>query len=230
MLRYDTILFDADGTLFDFLRSEREALISVFKTYGYELTDEEVREYSAINDSLWKALERREITKEELRIKRFEMFCEARGFECDCRAVGKDYTDMLSKQHFLIDGALEICRTLSKSCRLFIITNGIEYVQKNRMALSPLREYFDALFISGEIGYEKPSGHFFDAVKKGIPDFSSERSLVVGDSLTSDMKGGIDAGIDCCYFDPKSNGIPCGMPIKYRIEKLSELQNIIFAD
>ncbi|MBR4296510.1 MAG: YjjG family noncanonical pyrimidine nucleotidase [Clostridia bacterium] len=230
MLKYDTILFDADGTLFDFFRSEREALISVFKIYGYELTDEEVREYSAINDSLWKALERREVTKEELRIKRFELFCESRGFVCDCHSIAKDYTDMLSKQHFLIDGALEICRTLSEFCRLFIITNGIEYVQKNRMELSPLKEYFDALFISGEIGYEKPSVHFFDAVKRGISDFSSERSLVVGDSLTSDMKGGIDAGVDCCYFDPKGNGIPQNMPIKYRIEKLSELQKIILTD
>ena len=225
--RYDDILFDADGTLFDFLRGEKEALKATFLAHGIELDEAAVLEYSAINDSLWKALERGEIEKDELRVKRFELFCRARGYDVDFDSISVEYTDNLSYQHFLIDGALDICRELSEHCRLFIITNGIEYVQKRRFGLSPLGEYFDGLFISGEIGFEKPNIRFFEAVADSIENYNPERTLVVGDSLSSDMKGGIGAGLDCCYFAPGGQQIPEGMPIKYKITKLSELPSIV---
>ena len=228
MQRYDTILFDADGTLFDFLRGEREALLETCRAYGYQLDETSVKEYSAINDSLWKALERGEIDKETLRVKRFEIFGNLKGFKCDFNKLSLDYTDNLSKQHFLIDGALEAVQSLSGKCRLYIITNGIGYVQRNRFALSPLGGYFDELFISEEIGYEKPSIHFFEYVALRIPGYDPSRTLVVGDSMTSDMKGGIGAGLDCCYFAPDGKGIPQGSKIKYCIKSLSQLEGIIF--
>ena len=210
------------------MRGEKEALKATFRAHGIELDEKAVSEYSAINDSLWKKLERGEIEKDELRVARFRMFGEARGYDLDFDRVSVEYTDNLAEQHFLIDGALEVCRTLAKNCRLFIITNGIEYVQKRRLALSPLGEYFDGLFISGEIGYEKPNIRFFEAVAGSIKDYNPEKTLVVGDSLTSDMKGGIGAGLDCCYYAPDSKEIPEGMPIKYKIKDLSELYDIVF--
>ncbi|MBQ8208244.1 MAG: YjjG family noncanonical pyrimidine nucleotidase [Clostridia bacterium] len=230
MQRYDTILFDADGTLFDFIRGEREALVAACKIYGYELGEADVKEYSAINDSLWKALERGEVDKETLRVKRFEIFGKLKGFDCDLDKLSHDYTDKLSEQRFLIDGALEIIEKLSGKCRLYIITNGIGYVQRNRFALSPIYKYFSELFISEEVGYEKPSIHFFEYVAERIPDYDPSKTLVVGDSMTSDMKGGIRAGLDCCYFSPKGRGIPAGSGIKYCITKLSELEGIILGE
>ncbi len=228
MQRYETILFDADGTLFDFLRGEREALVLACKKHGIELTEGDIKEYSAINDSLWKALERGEVDKETLRIKRFEIFCSLKGFDCDYRGLSLDYTDFLAEQRFLIDGAEEILEALSEKCRIYIITNGIGYVQRNRFAKSVIGKYFLELFISEEVGYEKPSIHFFEYVAERIPSYDPKKTLVVGDSMTSDMKGGIGAGLDCCYFNEDGRGIPEGSKIKYVISRLSELQKIIF--
>lgn len=230
MQKYDTILFDADGTLFDFLRGEREALLLACRKYGYELSEADVKEYSAINDSLWKALERGEVDKETLRVKRFEIFGKLKGFDCDFGKLSLDYTDLLSEQHFLIDSAAEIVKKLSEKCRLYIITNGIGYVQRNRFSLSPIGEYFRELFVSEEVGYEKPNIRFFEYVAERIPDYDASRTLVVGDSMTSDMKGGIGAGIDCCYFTPNGRGIPQGSKIKYCIRQLPELEKIIFGE
>ena len=228
MQRYDTILFDADGTLYDFLRGEREALVLSCRKHGIELSESDIKEYSAINDSLWKALERGEVDKETLRVKRFEIFCSLKGFDCDFHKLSYDYTDFLSEQRFLIDGAEEILEKLTEKCRIYIITNGIGYVQRNRFEKSPIGKYFLDLFISEEVGYEKPSIHFFDYVAEKIPEYDVRKTLVVGDSMTSDMKGGIGAGIDCCYFSESGRGIPEGSKIKYVISKLSELEKIIF--
>ncbi len=230
MQRYKTILFDADGTLFDFIRGEREALIACCKMNGYELCEDDVRAYSEINDSLWKALERGEVDKETLRVRRFELFADLMGFECDIEKLASDYTDQLSVQHFLIDGALKVVSALAEKCRLYIITNGIGYVQRSRFSLSPIYKYFLELFISEEVGYEKPSIHFFEHVARNIPDYEPETTLVVGDSITSDMKGGIGAGLDCCYFTPEGKDVPTDSKIKYVINSLYDLEKIIFAD
>lgn len=227
MPRYDIILFDADGTLFDFKKGEREALLLACGKHGYQLSEADIEKYSSINDALWKALERGEVTKEALRIKRFEDFGALMGFDCDIEALAGDYTDFLSEQRFLIDGAEEICATLSEICKLYIITNGIGYVQRNRFLKSPIYKHFTEIFISEEVGYEKPHIGFFEFVEEKIDGYDRSRALVVGDSMTSDMKGGIGAGIDCCYFSPEGRGIPEGSKIKYAIKELSELENII---
>lgn len=227
MQRYDTVLFDADGTLFDFIKCEREALITACRKFGIELDEAMIKRYSEINDGLWKALERGEVGKEELRVLRFRRFAEEENFSCDFTALSYEYTDRLSEQHFLIDGAEEICRDLSEICDLYVITNGIESVQKSRFARSPLKKYFKKLFISGEIGYEKPDIRFFDAVRNGICGFDGARTLVVGDSLTSDIMGGVGAGLDCCFFTPENRDVSGVKGIKYKITKLSEIMPIV---
>ncbi len=230
MCRYDTVLFDADGTLFDFLKGERTALLEACFSFGFELSEEDVRLYSAINDSLWKALERREVDKETLRIRRFEMFCDKKGFKCDVNKLATCYTDRLSEQHFLMDGALEAVEKLSHACRLYIITNGISYVQRNRFSKSPLNEFIRGLFISEDIGCEKPDAGYFEAVASKIPCFDPIKTLVVGDSLTADMRGGLNAGLDCCFFNPERKAIPDDMDIKYDIKKLDEVYSIIMGE
>lgn len=229
MKKYEYILFDADGTLFDFKKCESEALRLATSRLNIQIDDKGVRLYSDINDSLWKALERGEIEKEALKVKRFELFGQQYGFECDFSLLAKTYADELALQSFMIDGAIDICGYLFKKYKLFIITNGIEYVQKKRFALSPLLEFFQQLFISGEIGFEKPSIKFFEAVEKGINGFDKNKALVVGDSLTSDMAGGISAGIDCCFYNPERKTIPENMKnsIKYDIATLSDLREFL---
>ncbi len=224
-MKYEILLFDADGTLFDFLKCEEMALRIAMKNIGITVDDEGIALYSKINDGMWKALERGEIDKDSLRVERFRKFGEEYGFETDFNALSLNYTDHLALQNYPIEGAVDLCRRLYGKAKMYIITNGIEYVQKSRFATSPLNEFFDKLFISGEIGYEKPDRRFFEAVERGIPDFDPQKTLVIGDSLTSDMAGGIGYGIDCCWYNPAKK--PCDLPIKYTVSDLSEIEKII---
>ena len=223
MCRYQIILLDADNTLFDFTRAEHDALMDTLRFAGITPSEELVPVYSAINEEMWKRLERGEIDKETLREARFAAFAEHCGFHVDVPAMAAAYTDYLSQKTFLIDGALEVCQKLAAHCRLYIVTNGLKFVQDRRFAASPLRPLFRDVFISEEIGFEKPAAQFFDAVRAKIADFSAAETLVVGDSLTSDIKGGINAGLDTCWYNPKGKPAPANMQITHVISRLEEL-------
>lgn len=229
-LKYDTVLFDADGTLMDFLRSEREALTDCLKALGLPHGDGIIEVYSRINDSYWKKLERKEIEKERLKVARFETFCEHYGFECDVNALARAYTDTLATKAYLIDGAEDICHTLYDSgCRLYIITNGIKSVQDSRFHACGLAPMFEKAFISEELGFEKPDIRYFEKVESDIDNFSKSNTLVVGDSLTSDILGGINFGVDVCYFNQFGKSIPESIKEKvtYTVSRLDEIADIV---
>ena len=227
VMKYEFLLLDADETLFDFTRCEREALCDALREVGIEPNEELIATYSRINDGYWKMLERGEIEKSELRIARFEAFCRHYGFTVDVPRLALGYTDALSTKGFLIPGATEVCRKLSKHCKLYIVTNGIATVQRGRFEPSPLRELMQDIFISEEIGAEKPHTAYFDAVAERIPGFDRKKALVVGDSLSSDMRGGLLAGIDTCWFNPKGKPKPTDMLITYVIRTLEELLPLV---
>ena len=227
-MKYATILFDADGTLFDFDKSEKNALTEVLNFFGIDATESMTAGYNKINDSLWKMLERNEIDKESLKTKRFEIFCDKYKIGIEPSVIAKNYIDALSNQTEYIDGAVRICKVLSEKCRLYIITNGIKYVQDKRIKKSMLYPYFQDIFISDEIGYEKPSTAFFEAVSNKIDGFCKNTTLVVGDSLTSDIRGGINFDLDVCWFNQKEIKEPTNLNINYTITKLDELIKIIY--
>ena len=229
-MRYDTILFDADGTLFDFLRCEDSAIRATFADFDIEPSNTLVETYSRINDNLWKMLERGEIEKSVLLYRRFELFCEECGFVRDAKAMAKKYMNELSEQVFFIDGAKELCASLSGKVRMYIVTNGVDFIQKNRYKKSGLEEYFDGMFISGEIGYEKPSVKYFDVVSEKIPNFSKEGTLIVGDSLTSDIRGGINYSLDTCWYNPSGKSAPADMDITYIAKNFDDIYNFIMSD
>lgn len=229
-MKYTTILFDADDTLFDFGAAEHEAITSVLRGYGLPSGNDVISEYSRINLGFWKMLERGEIKKDELKIRRFEAFCEHFGFRVNATDMAHAYMDALSKQNQLKDGSIEICERLYGKCRLYIITNGIKFIQEGRFSRSPIRKYFENVFISETVGYDKPSVKYFEAVAEAIPDFDKEKTLVVGDSLTSDIKGGINFGLDTCWFNPNGKARPEGMEITYEIKSLDEIYDIVTAE
>ncbi len=229
-MKYDVILFDADGTLLDFHRSEAEAVGETMVRHCILPTAENIELYSQINDGLWKKLERREIEKKVLLYHRFELLFDALGMTGDAKAMAKDYMNALSTKGYLIDGAEEMCRALYGKVKMYIVTNGVEFIQRGRYAVCGIDKYFDGIFISDVIGSEKPSSEYFEYVAEHIDGFDKSRALVVGDSLTSDMKGGIDFGVDTCWFCPKKKNIPNGMKLTWVCEKLSDVTEIILRE
>lgn len=214
-MRYRRILFDADGTLFDFKKGESVAVCAALRSFGIEADDALVAEYSEINDSLWKMLERGEIEKNVLIYRRFEILAERHGFLFDAREMAKRYMEELSGMTYFLDEAQKLCERLCDKAELYIVTNGLEYVQKRRYAESGLSKYFKGIFISGELGYEKPSEKYFECVASRIGGFEKSGTLIVGDSLSSDIKGGINYGIDTCWYNPEGKSKPDGMDITH---------------
>ena len=229
-MKYRNVWFDADGTLFDFLRCEAEAVRETMALKGIVPTDALVRAYSEINDGMWKMLERGEIEKGELVWRRFAVFCERFGFAADAKAMSRLYETRLATKCYLLDGAEALIRKLSPVVSLDIVTNGLAPVQRGRFALCPFRDCIDGLYISGEVGYEKPDVRYFEAVAASHPDFCRETTLIVGDSLTSDMRGGIAFGIDTCFYNPSGKSVPSDMPITYVASSFDDVYRIIIEE
>lgn len=200
-MRYNTVLFDADGTLLDFARSEREALVDALALNGIAADGDMIRAYSEINDSLWKMLERGEIERRVLIYHRFELLCERYSIVADAKKIASDYMKIIATKGYLLDGARELLEALSGRVRMYIITNGAATVQRGRYEKTGIEKYFDGIFISELVGVNKPDVRFFEKVADTIKDFDANTTIVVGDSLSSDIKGGNGFGLDTCWYN-----------------------------
>lgn len=226
-LKYDILLFDADDTLLDFGKSESEAVRDCLISRGLPSDDGTISIYSEINQRHWKMLERGEITRERLYVERFAAFCREMGFDCDAQSFSEDYLKALSTKSYLLDGALDMCAELSKTHKMYVVTNGNAGVQHGRFDPSPIAKYFIRSFISEEMGSTKPAVEFFNRVFAEIPNFEPSRAIIIGDSLSSDIQGGINAGIDTCWYDPKRKPAPDGMPITHIAYDYDEIIRLV---
>ena len=226
-MKYTTVLFDSDDTLLDFKASEKQAIYRAFETAGLPFDEDKRAVYSEINHGLWKALERGETTTDELLCERFHLFFERYGYAYDPKAMNDLYFNCLSDTSFTMEGAVEILEYLYGRYELDIITNGVGYIQTARLANADIRKYIKHLFISGEIGISKPHKGFFDYVLGHIDEKDKSKILVVGDSLTSDILGGQNAGIATCWVNP--NHTPGREDIRpdYEIEALHQLPALL---
>jgi 2-haloacid dehalogenase len=224
---YPWLWFDADGTLFDYNRAESVALQQAFQCVNLPFDEEYLAVYRRINQQLWQALERREITSAALPVRRFELVAETLQLACSPSEMSAIYLEQLALCSELIDGALDVLRALRETCRFAIVTNGFQAVQRSRLARSAIREYITDVIISEEVGAAKPTSAFFAAAfdRLGHPDKSDV--LLIGDSLTSDMQGGVDYGLATCWFNPAGEPRPDGLPITYEIADLRELLDVL---
>lgn len=226
-MKYTTLLMDADDTIFDFPRCEAHALKDTLTSFGLTYDERIGEDFSRINSALWKQFEMNRITRSELRVRRFSQLLEQcfAGFEHAAEMADK-YVDCLSTQTYLIDGAQEALKLLSRYYEIDIITNGLKKVQRGRFARTPVSVYCHQLYISDEMGVQKPSRAYFDLVLADLAEQDHRRILVVGDSLTSDMQGGRNAGLDTCLYDPKERVILPHPLCDYRVTDLTEIVSL----
>lgn len=221
------VLFDLDDTLFDFHKAEKIALTKTLVHFGIDPTEETLALYSTINAAHWKRLELGEISREEVKVGRYRELFETIGVECDPVKATAYYESMLAIGHYFMPGAPELLEELYRKYRLYIVSNGTAKVQEGRIGSSGITKYMDGIFISQILGANKPDKQFFDICFAEIPDFLLSETVIIGDSLSSDIKGGINAGITTVWFNPK--GIENDSDIKpdYTIKELSEVLGLL---
>lgn len=226
-MKYKYLLFDLDDTILDFGANEMESLTRLFESHGILLTEEVFHTYTTVNRKLWDAYEKSEIPLETVLNTRFSETLTILSKEGNGAEWERTYRQFLSEGSHMMEGALEICQQLSNTHRLFIVTNGVTTTQINRLKISGLYEYFETIFTSQEIGFQKPSIEFFNYVTNHIKNFDRSEALIIGDSLSTDIKGGNLAGIHTCWMNPKHKENKEHIPFNYMITNLYELLTLI---
>lgn len=223
-----TILMDLDDTILDFHAAEHGALKKALQTIGVEPTEQVLKRYSEINLSQWKLLEQGKLTQEQVKLSRYHIFFEELGIDASPEATAKEYEKNLAFEHEMMDGAMELLQALSGKYRLYAASNGTYEVQRQRIADSGIRPYFHDFFISKKIGFHKPDIKFFEYCFSHIPDFSIEQTVMVGDSLTSDIAGGKNAGLRTIWFQRNiaDEASEANQP-DYKIRSLGELPELL---
>ena len=225
MIEY--LFLDLDDTILDFHKAERVAINKTLRYFGLEPTEEVLGRYHVINKWHWEQLELGKMTRKDVQWKRFDGLFREFGVEADPHACAARYMENLSIGHYFLPGAEETVDMLSKKYRLFLASNGNASVQKGRMTSANLYRFFEKVFVSEEIGYNKPSKAYFDAAFAQIPGFDPEKALMVGDSLSSDIKGGNNAGIRTCWVNPGHLPRKEGILVDYEIEALYQLPALL---
>jgi YjjG family noncanonical pyrimidine nucleotidase len=226
-MKYRWLMFDADGTLFDYDKSEAIALETTFKQIEHPFESGYVQEYRLINEAIWRDFEAGKIQLDKLRTERFRLFLDAINSDADCDLFAQKYTDNISLGCDLMTGAEEIVRQLHNKTGMLIITNGPSDMQRSRISKSTIAEYFNDIVISDEVGASKPDSRIFDEAFNRMSNPRKDEVLIIGDSLTSDMKGGNDYGIDTCWFNPSQSVNGHDVECKYEIARLNDLIDIV---
>ena len=224
---YKFLIFDADHTLFDFDKAEKEAIDKVMMDFGIAKNPSLLLEYKKINHHLWERYEKNEITQDKIKFERFRLFFNKIGCHADYKKGAESYLIYLSEGCYLFDGALDLIINLKKEFKLGLLTNGISNVQHPRIEKSALNGMFDATVISGDVGISKPNAGIFRILSKKAGFHEKKEMIMIGDSLSSDIKGGINYGIDTCWFNPKKNINLTNIKPKYEIFNLEEIYKII---
>jgi YjjG family noncanonical pyrimidine nucleotidase len=225
--RFSWLIFDADGTLFDFHRGETVALQSTSEKHGFSYSSHLHDVYAAISAELWGRFERGEMPLEQLRVMRFECLFTDLGIDVDPELFNDDFMAILGRQTQLLNGAEDVVRDLSSRFRLLLATNGIAVVQRARFSRSSIRRYFEDVVISDEIGVAKPQPAYMDEAFSRMGDPPKSEVLMIGDSLSSDIAAGANYGVETCWFNPHRLPLDGSPQPTFTIEDLSEINAIV---
>ncbi len=223
----ETLFIDLDDTILDFHKAEHVALQKTLESFGIESTEQICARYSQINREHWEMLERKELTREEVLVGRFATLFRELGVEADAALCAARYGENLAQGHYFMPGAYETIQKLFGKYRMYIASNGTKKVQESRLRSANISHFFEDIFISQDLKSNKPDKAFFDACFERIPDFCYAETMIVGDSLTSDILGGINAGITTCWVNPQHKPAENGIRPDYEIESLSQLPGLL---
>ena len=224
---FEFLFLDLDDTILDFQKAEALALSKTLREFGLEPTEHVLKRYNLINKAHWEALERKELTREQVLVGRFQMLFAEMGITVEPVSVARAYEDHLSIGHYFLPGAEEAVKSLSKKYKLYLARNGTAKVQAGRLKSADISKYFEAVFVSQELGANKPSLEYFERCFARIPEFDKTKALIVGDSLTSDILGGQNAGIATCWVNPHHKAGREDIRVDYEIEALSQLEELL---
>ena len=224
---FEFLFLDLDDTIFDFQKAERIAITKTICAFGVEPRSEILQRYHVINKWHWEQLELGKLTRQEVLENRFGVLFSELGREVDKAACARTYGENLAIGHYYLPGAEEALEVLSRKYRLFLASNGTASVQRGRMDSANLYRFFEKIFISQEIGHNKPSKAYFDACFAQIPGFDPAKAIIVGDSLSSDMLGGKNAGIATCWVNPAHAPARADVQPDYVIESIAQLDNLL---
>lgn len=224
---FDILFIDLDDTVLDFKKAEAVAISKTIGSFGLEPTPEVLQRYHLINKAHWERLERKEITREQVLVGRFDVLFREMGVNADPVLCARTYEGNLSQGHYFLPGASEALAKLSKKYRLYLASNGTSRVQAGRLESAGISHYFENIFISQDVGVNKPDKAYFDRCFAQIPDFDPQKTMIVGDSLSSDILGGKNAGIATCWVNPEGKEAPTDLQPDYQIKSLAELPNFL---
>ena len=223
----DTILFDLDNTILDFNMAERNALSKTLVQMDIEPTEHIIQRYHELNLAQWKLLELGKLTRPEVKRRRYSLLFEELEIDRSPEEALKIYEAFLGQGHYYMEGAEEMLQDLSRNYRLYIATNGTASVQRGRVESAALKNYVQDIFVSETIGYDKPNICYFEFVFRHIPDFHRENTIMVGDSLSSDIQGGMNAGLTTVWFNPEGAVNTSSIVPNYEISELKALKSVI---
>lgn len=224
---FDILLIDLDDTILDFKKQEQVAIRKTLSDVDIEPTDEICALYSQINDDHWKRLEKGEITRDQVLHGRFRVLFDRLGIQADPAETALAYMENLANGHYFLPGAREAVESLHRKYRLFLASNGTATVQQRRIESAGIARFFEGIFISQDIGVNKPAKGYFDRCFDRIGDFDPARTLMVGDSLSSDIAGGQNAGIATCWVNPDKKLCTLEQKPDYEIQSLSQLEALL---
>ena len=224
---FEFLFLDLDDTILDFQKAEHVALSKTLRGFGLEPTETVLKRYNLINKAHWEALERKELTREQVLLGRFQVLVEEMGISAEPVKVARAYEHNMSIGHWFLPGAEEAVARLSRKYKLYLTSNGTASVQKGRMTSANLYRFFENVFVSQEIGVNKPAVEYFEKCFAQIPGFDKTKAIIVGDSLTSDILGGQNAGIATCWVNPHHKQGRPDIRVDYEIEALSQLEDLL---
>ncbi len=226
-MKKDIFLVDADDTLLDFHGASERAMKYAFSAMGIVWEETYMQRFRVLNAGLWESLERKELTRDELMANRFPLFMKSLGLNVDGKRFNEIYLEHLSTHPIYIDGAETFLQKLRGLGRVYIVTNGTEWIQRSRFTIANLWQYAEDTFISQTVGADKPAKAYTDYVISHIPDFALKRAVWIGDSLSADVKAANDAGIESIWFNPKKLPLSNKATPDYTVESFEQIFKIL---